>query len=268
MSESLNNEQRELLLTAYFDNELGPEDRTRVELMLAENPSYSQLLRQWRENRDAIAELPRFSLDDGFAARVLAASVSAHQQASATMTKVQSHVVTESETNNWRIGLGAIATLAAMLLLTLFVFPAMIDSNVAVLPSASTDVISPENSTNLSDPVVVEQRQPEIVARKSSLAGGAKNGRPVDPIALKSLNRPNVERVLWIENKSLIDLETVLANHSIRLVEPDGDIQDQTHLVQQSAHGVEATLREISRQSKMPLRLASSRSHLGRKICR
>ena len=75
----------------------------------------------------------------------------------------------------------------------------MIDSNVAVLQPESDDVMSPENPTNASDTVVVEQRQPVIVPRNSSLAGGTKNGRPVDPIALKSLNRPNVERVLWIE---------------------------------------------------------------------
>jgi hypothetical protein len=243
MADSLNNEERELLLTAYFDNELGPEDRARVELMLAENPNDAEMLQQWRENGNAIRDLPSFSLDDGFAARVLAApEISSDQHhANATIVNVQDRVGPDSETN-WRIGLGAIATLAAMLLLTLFVFPAMIDSKFAdhqPETSGSGEVVSPEGSKNDIDPGGPENHQPIVGPLKSSLPGGNKNGGPVDPIVL-NFTGPHVERVLWIEDKSLADLETVLANHSIRLLGPDGAIENQVHLVSQSTNGVEA----------------------------
>lgn len=248
MSDSTNNEQHQQLLTAYFDNELDAEDRTRVESSLVDNPGDAKLLQQWRENGDAIRKLPRYCLGDDFSERVLAAteSVSSHPIAIGNVTRVEDFVDVESTTNNWRIGLSAIATLAAMLLLTLFVFPAMVGSNLADNQPArpvSNEVVNPDHAAN-NDALVgnhsPEKRRPELGSLNSSLPSESRNGRPVDPIALKTFTGPSVEQVLWIENRSLADLESILSDHSIKIVDAEGGILNQVHLVPQSSEGVEA----------------------------
>ncbi len=248
MSESWENEQREHALTAYFDNELGPEERTHVEQLLENNPDEAELLRRWAENRDTIRELPRYSLDGGFAGRVMAAiEKSSHQHASnEQVVTVTNRAGLDSETNTWRIGLAVIAALAAMLMLTLFVFPAMHESNLAEhqpVISGTGEVLGPEVSPGSMAPnndVPSAKRQPVIGSLNRSLPGDKNTGRPVDPLAWNSITGPSVEQVLWIENKPLAELEAILASHSIRLVVPDGDAQDQVHLVPQSTAGVEA----------------------------
>lgn len=267
MSDSLNNEQ---LLTAYFDNELGPEERRQAELILAENPDQAQVLQQWRENGNALRELPRYSLGDGFAAGVLASTEDHSDQPNTetTLAKVDHDAGIEwQQTTNSRIGFAAIATLAAMLLLTLFVFPAMTDSNNvavnqpdpsgtgAVVDSEGTNRVDPKSNGNLNN------HQPVIGTRNSSLPGTGKNGRPVDPIVLTRFSGPSVEQVLWVEINTLADLESVLANHSIKIVDPDNDIQGQAHLVPHSSDGVEAVY-VVSSVARMKLAIADMSSEL------
>lgn len=256
MSDSLTNEQRELLLTAYFDDELGPEERAQAELILAERPEEARKLAKWRQNADAIRELPRFRLDDGFAARVMIAVESNAEQLNteSMLDKVQLPQV-GSQRSDWRIGLAAIMTLAAMLLLTLFVFPAMNDSkfdnpSVAVNQTESnviennqnsdieTAQVPPNDQESFSAP---SNRRPRIGTLNSSLPSERRNSRSVEPIAVVNpAQTPNIEQVLWVETKSLDDLENILANHSIHIVSADKHSREPAHLAAQSAGGPEA----------------------------
>lgn len=243
MSDSLNNDQREQLLTAYFDNELGPVERSQTESMLAEDSDLTRLLQQWQGHRDAIRELPRYSLDEGFSGRVLAvlddspASADGHCQSDSALVELPS--------NPWRSGLSTIAVLAAMLLMTLFVFPQFNQPEVAVLPlePAGSDLIPAEdNGDSDSRPASIDSsvRQPVINSRNRSLVDGSHTGRPVDPIVVSGFEGPRVEQVLWVENKSLAELETVLARHSIKVVNPEESSQDPIHLVPMTQARVEA----------------------------
>ena len=115
MSESLHDEQ---LLTALFDGELQGDERARAEKLLADNLEYQQLFAQWKHAADQLRLLPQSRMDDGFVDRVLACITDSTNEA-----PVESPVVSSLSNSPWQLGFSAIATLAALLLLTLFVFP-------------------------------------------------------------------------------------------------------------------------------------------------
>ncbi len=127
--------QNEQLLSALVDGELKGEDRARAEKLLAENPQSQSLVQQWRRQSMAIKSLPKCQLDTGFAARVMSV-VSEKSRASDGNLK--------GPLSQWRTGFAAIITLAAMILLTLFVFPRAMGkfgplaSNVAVSPAVES----------------------------------------------------------------------------------------------------------------------------------
>jgi hypothetical protein len=59
------------LLSAYLDGELSEAERVRVDQLLAERPDYRQVLEELKEIRGAVKSLPKYALDETFAARVL-----------------------------------------------------------------------------------------------------------------------------------------------------------------------------------------------------
>jgi hypothetical protein len=61
----------EELLSAYLDDELSPEERTRVDTWLAESTERQQLLAELQALRGEIQALPKYSLDEKFRRRVL-----------------------------------------------------------------------------------------------------------------------------------------------------------------------------------------------------
>jgi hypothetical protein len=124
MSNPSNNEQR---LTAFFDGELSGEERAAVEQLLSENSEYRQLLDDWRRSGDRLRALPSYRLDERFASRVMQEIGLIDHAATLPASTLASH---------WRIGFAAIATLAAMLLLTLFVFPNLNDPGSLALKTA------------------------------------------------------------------------------------------------------------------------------------
>ncbi|HVC97010.1 MAG TPA: zf-HC2 domain-containing protein, partial [Pirellulales bacterium] len=62
------------LLSAYLDGELPADQRARVERLLAERPESRQLLDELRALRGTLEAVPRYRLEDDFAARVLRAA--------------------------------------------------------------------------------------------------------------------------------------------------------------------------------------------------
>ncbi len=107
--------QNEQLLAALIDGELSSDERQNAEKLLAENPQYQKLVQSWRDQAAGIRELPKYKLDEGFAFRVMRDAIAPPVVPSPAASLV----------SNWKMGFAAIATLAAMLLLTLFVFPKM-----------------------------------------------------------------------------------------------------------------------------------------------
>lgn len=243
MSDSLNNDQREQLLTAYFDDELGLKERAEAEAILADAPEQSQMLDQWRDSRRALQALPRYSLDRGFSKRVLAAIEDASP--STKSTGPNQRLAVETSEKQWRTGLGLIATLAAMVLLTLFVFPRLNKSEMTVgklEKSVASGVDTPAIVENDSEPVGENSiaKQPVSRLRNSSLSGRNSNGRPVAPLVFPDFAGPRVEQVLWVENKPLAELEAILTNHQIKVVNREDNTQAPAHFVPMSSAQIDA----------------------------
>ncbi len=135
--------QNEQLLAALIDGELSGDERRNAEKLLNENPQYQKLVQSWRDQSAGIRELPKYKLDEGFAFRVMRDAI-APAVPSSPATKLVS---------NWKMGFAAIATLAAMLLLTLFVFPKM------------------SGVSSVADNDAVESEDADSEAKEKSVAG-------------------------------------------------------------------------------------------------
>lgn len=121
----------EELLTAYFDGELDLAQRQSVEALLAEQPQYAALLETWRSDRALLKRAPRFPISADFTAR-LQARISQVQSAEngqlmvdeASDLSPQLRVGSAStglkeSARDFKLGLSALASLAALLLVTL-----------------------------------------------------------------------------------------------------------------------------------------------------
>ena len=141
-------EKNELLLTAYLDGELDSQDRAEAEALLESSPQCRELVQQWRDNRKALQSLPKYKLDGDFAKRVMASSdfveaIKDNQSGTNTEDRVAVALPSDPKRENHFSGLMAIASLAALLMLTLFVFPNFVDNSVAKVDSPG-----PEKKTN------------------------------------------------------------------------------------------------------------------------
>ena len=106
-------------------------------------------LSQWREQSTEIRKLPRYKLDDGFAFRVMREVLVPPSTDTTGRTK---------SVTNWRTGFAAIATLAAMLLLTLFVFPNISKQNSVALKTADEEEPAERETITPSQPMKSSSR--------------------------------------------------------------------------------------------------------------
>ena len=155
-------EQIELLLTAYLDGELSPEEQAKARVLL-EDPANENLLNQWSENSNRLKELPRYQLGDGFTDR-LVQQVTAQQATS---------VGPQRETSSQRFGLAAIAALATMIFFAAFVVPKW-HSTAPQDPVAVNDSNSRQRSDN------EDTTRPEMGMLYAS-RGGRKSTASVPP---------------------------------------------------------------------------------------
>ena len=126
----------EQLLSAFADGQLTGPEKKRAEQLIAENPHYAELVEQWRAQGKLIRELPRYRLDRDFSDRVLAKFNL--EQSVAEPASRACDPPKNSLSNSWdgQSAAAAILALAAMILLTLFVFPREV-SNVETVSKVS-----------------------------------------------------------------------------------------------------------------------------------
>ncbi len=241
----------EQLLTAYFDNELDPAERADVETMLVENPNLRGLLDQWRESSDSFGRLPTYSLGAEFSAgvrsKIDAAAVAAQRSPAAAAS------IWDSQ----RIGMGGIAALAALLLLTLFVFPSLVgdghDQQAALVVKEAAErepTIPPETPPK-------ERPKPIIAPRNSSLP---RNPGRSPRMASTGTKSRGVEQVLLIRNAALSDLEAILSRHEIRIVDSKGRTLDGGNLIAQAKQGMEA-IHVVSEKASMQNAISEIADH-------
>ncbi len=143
MSDASHSEE---LLSAYADGQLTGADKVRAEKLIADNPHYAELIEQWREQGQMIRALPRFRMDRDFSDRILVT----HDLERTDLLPQRSSIQSERSLKLWdgRTAAAAILALAAMILLTLFVFPAAPQPMSEVAVSSPSKNQSPDVSTN------------------------------------------------------------------------------------------------------------------------
>lgn len=232
--ERLNVERR---LIAYFDNELEPAERADIETMLAENSDLGELLDQWQKTGDSLRQLPEYGLGADFTA-----GVQAKIDAMGT-AKPQRPTVVASNWDSQKIGISGIVALAALLLLTLFVFPSLVGDG----PVQQAGVVVNEQPAVPSTARPKEKAKPILAPRNSSLPRTTNR----IPGATSSRAKPRgIEQVLLIQNATLSDLEAILNRHEIRIVDSKGKAPDGAHFIPQAKQGMEA-IHIVSHQGNM-----------------
>lgn len=232
--ERLNVERR---LTAYFDNELEPAERAEIETMLAENPDLRGLLDQWQKTGDSLRQLPGYGLGADFTA-----GVQAKIDAMAT-AKSQRPSVVASSWDSQKIGMSGIVALAALLLLTLFVFPSLVgDGRV----QQADLVVNEKPAVPLASPPK-EKAKPILAPRNISLP---RTSNRISGATRSRAKSRGIEQVLLIQNAALSDLEAILKRHEIRIVDSNGKSPEGTHFIPQAKQGMEA-IHIVSHQGSM-----------------
>jgi|GEM_PF-1877962 len=246
----------ERLLTAYFDNELEPAERVEVETMLAENPDLRGLLDQWQNSGDSLRRLPTYSLGAEFSAGVRS-KIDATAVATAAVATQRSPATAASIWDSQRIGMGGIAALAALLLLTLFVFPSLVgdghDQQAALVVKEAAD----REPTGPPETPLKERPKPIIAPRNSSLP---RNPGRFPRMASTGTKSRGVEQVLLIQNAALSDLEAILSRHEIRIVDSKGKTLDGENLIAQAKQGMEA-IHVVSEKASMQNAISEIADH-------
>jgi hypothetical protein len=202
--------KNEQLLSAYLDGELNAADMERAKTLIDGNQEYAKLVADWKSNGGSIAELPKYKLSGSFVDKVIS------QIGSGKVTTKTSDPVAHSA--SWKTGLASLVALAAMLLLTLFVFPSQ--PKPTVVGDSGT---SPESATHdsteplemLSQPMYSRAKDPNAPANSEMVATSGFKG---------------VQQMIQIsaDANGLRDLEDVFRKNEIKISEQRFDSKSES----------------------------------------
>lgn len=213
----------EILISAFLDGELSPEESARVDRLL-EDPRHQDLLNDWKLNRESIQSLPPFSLGDDFAAKVM-------EEIEGQKVEIANHVAASSASDHW--SLISITSLAAMLVITLFVFPNFQLSEKAVAEADNKELEK-------------EQQAAVLVQHEHGMLYSSKTNDKAEALKLSEaiqLARPStgLNRVIRLRTDlELSDLKSVLTQSGIQFDESAFASADKAAMIH-----VTATPREI-----------------------
>ena len=165
----------ENLISGYLDNQLSPSERAEVEKMLDADPELQVLFDELKEQSNSLSGLPKFRLGNDFADRLMA---SAEVSQAFTSFGEDSDTILKAKIPNssrFLLSASAIAALAAMVLMTLWVPVPTSVTNVADLE----DTVATEESAD-DDLFLSNAAEPSMVASKLEAVEG-KTARPEQP---------------------------------------------------------------------------------------
>ena len=133
----MSNSNHQQLIHDLIDGQLPDDQVQHVRQLMAADAELAALYQSIKDQQSALRSLPKFSLDDSFADQVVSAAQSQGLLNGNSQTASKPTVVAHS--NGWWTPVAVIATLAAMLLVTLFVIPNLnSESSVANLELADS----------------------------------------------------------------------------------------------------------------------------------
>ncbi len=205
----MNEQLPDELISAYLDGELTSEEQTQVEQLLVDSAEHRQTFEELRALRNSLQSLPSFGLGDDFADRVVqrakqaAASAESGDAASGDAGTDETsddqepdHVeLSQPNPGNPRVALGAIATVAATLIIAAFIASHKVEpehDGLAIHVEQGKAAPAQSNSATLSDHQGEEMRELPVNGLVTELEGLEPKDDSRGEV-LKKLNRnPNV----------------------------------------------------------------------------
>ncbi len=236
------NSPQQQLIYDWIDGQLSAEQVQRAQRLIADDHELAELHESLRAQQTALKQLPTYKLDANFADRVLQAA-----QAKGLLedNSHSSTVKLSLPTNNrkWFAPIAAITSLAAMLLITLFVIPRLSQPSHASHDPATKDSIADDSSKQSndesSDNETEEESDTPKLAMKSaksaesfSLPHGAQAKRETqenDPNAGAGSNNPQA--------RSLPRMDSPPNRDGHFRVQPEGAMGDAMPMAMRSAPG-------------------------------
>ena len=139
----------ENLISGYLDGQLTEEERALVEQSMQEDPATKRLVEELRANAEQMQGLPRFRTPEGFAERLMASPELDRAFSDLATDEVgqRSELSDESSayprTRRLRLAVAAIVSLAAMMLVTLFLPQSFESAKLQVQKSSETTESEP-----------------------------------------------------------------------------------------------------------------------------
>lgn len=161
-----------------LDGQLSDEQAQRARQMMADDAELAEFYESLREQQSALRALPKYSLDDSFADRVLAAAKSNPDN------KVQTgpaSTVLNNRQSGWWAPAAVVGTLAAMLLVTLFVIPNLSPESSVARNEKSTADESAGAEPTASEPEEQPEADEDSVITKDKSDTIKKNQQRVIP---------------------------------------------------------------------------------------
>ena len=152
-----NNRNPENLISGYLDDQLTPDERRQVDDMLRDDPVMRELYDSLKTQTASFAALPKFRLGNDFSDRILADKRVSKLFSDADSKPSSADSTSVSQNLNFKTAIAAIASLAALVLITLFL-PLM------EAETASVAQFKPDSAV-----VEVDEAPAEDVAGKSGV---------------------------------------------------------------------------------------------------
>lgn len=146
------------LICDLIDGQLSPDEIVRAQQLIADDEEAAELYQSLREQQNALKSLPRFTLDDSFADRVVTQAqeqgligssvetgVGAHNPSTAKNTAPAKSSQSPTSRMDWRGPVATLAALAATILAAMFIFPNMIGNGPFDVAQNEAADPSPEN---------------------------------------------------------------------------------------------------------------------------
>ncbi len=174
----MSNTNQEQLIYDLIDGQLSPDQAAQAQQLVDNDPELEKLYRSLSEQREMFRRLPKFSLDDEFANRVLKEANEKKLFDSSVPSALTKSLESQSQNKvTWFAPIGAIASLAALILVALFIYPNLSQpmaasriENAATTDASVTDPVKDSMTTKVDG----KDESREATLMKRSAAGGVK----------------------------------------------------------------------------------------------
>ena len=221
----MSNSNHQQLIHDLIDGQLPEDQAQHVRQLMADDAELAALFQSLKDQQLALRSLPTFTLDESFADQVVSA---AQSQGLLSEKNSPPKIAVTSVSGGWWTPVAVIGTLAAMLLVTLFVIPNLdLDPSIASTERADFNSSAESESNETAEEELSEDDRPDNIAESANRGAGNKlAGRKLEKSSDPQANPMDKAGALMDDSKSFSDapkiqqLQNNLAEADAEKVEP------------------------------------------------